>query len=48
MRQAAVFTLFAHVWGFLASLWDSEGAIADPLGTPRPTTDAGAIADPLG
>jgi hypothetical protein len=40
--------LLSYFWGFLASLWDFEGAIADPLGTPKSTTDAGAIADPLG
>jgi hypothetical protein len=40
--------LLSHFWGFLASLWDFAGAIADPLGTPKPTTDAGSRLDPLG
>jgi hypothetical protein len=48
MRQAAVFALFANLWGFLTSLWDFEGSSPDPLGRPRPTTDAGSSPDPLG
>jgi hypothetical protein len=48
MRQAAVFALFANLWGFLTSLWDFEGSIADPLGRPEPTQDAGSSLDPLG
>lgn len=40
--------LLSHVWGFLTSLWDAEGAFVDPLGSPKPKTDAGAYIDPLG
>lgn len=39
--------LLTYFWGFLASLWDFEGAQADPL-EPEPGTDAGSRADPLG
>jgi len=43
-------TLFAHLWGSLASLWAQEGASADPDGrsVTRSTTDAGCSADPSG
>jgi hypothetical protein len=40
--------LLSYFWGFLTSLWDFEGSRLDPLGTPKPTTDAGPHADPLG
>jgi hypothetical protein len=40
--------LLSHFLGFLTSLWDFSGGGIDPLGTPKPTTDAGSSADPLG
>jgi hypothetical protein len=40
--------LLSHVWGFLTSLWEAEGARLDPWGSPAPTSDEGARIDPLG
>ncbi len=40
--------LLSHVWGFLTSLWDAEGAYIDPWGSPAPRPDAGAYIDPWG
>jgi hypothetical protein len=40
--------LLSHVWGFLTSLWDAEGAYIDPWGSPAPKPAAGAYIDPLG
>jgi hypothetical protein len=43
MRQA-----FSYLLGFLAGLWEAEGAYIDPLGMPAPRTNVGAYIDPLG
>jgi hypothetical protein len=40
--------LLSHVWGFLTSLWEAEGARLDPWGSPAPTSDEGPRLDPLG
>lgn len=40
--------LLSYFLGFLTGLWDFEGAIADPLGTPKATSDEGYRPDPLG
>ena len=37
-----------HLWTYLTSLWETEGACPDPLGAPAPTTEEGPDPDPLG
>jgi hypothetical protein len=48
-RVSSVSELLSHAWSLFTSLWETEGAYVDPLGSPvQPTTDEGHGMDPLG